>query len=179
MQSFTVRTTRTLKRHLKLQPQAWLWELASTLVALLSTLAIFLTLLLHNGQLLRDWPCYFTLNSLLSVFSTVLRIALVVAVSSAIFQLGYVWFTKQRPLDDLEVFNTASRGIAGSLPLIWLQRGQGWASLGAFLSILVLLSDTFVQQVVTFPTKEITTDVSAKIGRNSVYDEWEIGRAHV
>lgn len=175
MQSFTIGATGALKRHLKLQPQVWLWELASTLVALLSTLAIFLILLLHNGQLLRDWSFYFTLNSLLSIFSTVLRIALVVAISSAIFQLGYVWFTQQRPLGDLEVFNTASRGVAGSLPLIWLQRGRGWASLGALLFILVLLSDTFVQQIVTFPTKEITEGVSAKIGRNSVYDEWVPG----
>lgn len=172
MRSFTVGVTRALKYYLKLQPQVWLWELTSTLVALLSTLAIFLILLLHNGQLLRDWPFYFTLNSLLSIFATVLRIAVVVAVSSAIFQLGYVWFTKTRPLDDLEVFNTASRGIAGSLPLIWLQRGRGWASLGAVLFILVLLNDTFVQQIVTFPTKEITKDVSATIGRNSIYDEW-------
>ena len=164
MQPFTVGVTGALKY--------WLWELTSTLVALLSTLAIFLILLLHNGQLLEDWPFYFTLNSLLSIFATVLRIAVVVAVSSAIFQLGYVWFTKTRPLGDLEVFNTASRGIAGSLPLIWLQGGRGWASLGAFLFILVLLNDTFVQQIVTFPTKEITKDVSATIGRNSIYDEW-------
>lgn len=172
MQPFTVGVTGALKYYLKLQPQMWLWELTSTLVALSSTLAIFLILLQYNGQLLRDWPFYFTLNSLLSIFATVLRIAVVVAVSSAIFQLGYVWFTKTRPLDDLEVFNTASRGIAGSLPLIWLQRGRGWASLGAVLFILVLLNDTFVQQIVTFPTKEITKDVSATIGRSSIYDEW-------
>ena len=172
MQPFPVGVTRALKYYLKLQPQVWLWELVSTLVALLSTLAIFLILVLNNGQLLGDWPFHFTLNSLLSIFATVLRTAVVVAVSSAIFQLGYVWFTKTRPLDDLEVFNTASRGIAGSLPLIWLQRGRGWASLGAFLFILVLLSDTFVQQIVTFPTKEITKDVLATIGRNSIYDEW-------
>jgi hypothetical protein len=172
MQPFTVGVTGALKYPLKLQPQVWLWELTSTLVALLSTLAIFLILLLHNGQLLGDRLFYFTLNSLLSIFATVLRIAVAVAVSSAIFQLGYVWFTKPRPLDDLEVFNAASRGIAGSLRLIWLQRGRGWASLGAFLFILVLLNDTFVQQIVTFPTKEITKDVSATIGRNSIYDEW-------
>ena len=173
MQPFTVGVTGALRYYyLKLRPQVWLWELTSTLVALLSTLAIFLILLLHNGQLLRDWPFYLTLNSLLSIFATVLRIAVVVAVSSAIFQLGYVWFRQTRPLDDLEVFNTASRGIAGSLPLIWLQRGRGWASLGAVLFILVLLNDTSVQQIVTFPTKEITKDVSATIGRNSIYDEW-------
>jgi hypothetical protein len=175
MQSFTIGVTGALKRLLKLQPQVWLWELASTLVALLSTFAIFLILLLHNGQLLRDWSFYLTLNSLLSIFATVLRAALLVAISSSIFQLGYIWFTKRRPLSDLEVFNAASRGIAGSLPLIRLQRGRGWASLGALLFILVLLGDTFVQQIVTFPSKEMTKGVSATIGRNRVYDEWVPG----
>jgi Protein of unknown function (DUF3176) len=153
----------------------WLWELISTSVALVSALAIFLLLFFQNGQLLRDWSFYFTLNSIISALVTVWRLAIGAAVSPAIFQLGYVWFTQKRPLNDLEIFDTASRGIVGSVQMIWLQRGRGLASLGAFLIILMVSSDAFIQQVVMFPEQEVIRDLAAEIGRNTIYDEWMPG----
>jgi hypothetical protein len=110
------------------------------------------------------------------VFATVWQIAIGAAISPAIFQLSYVWFTRKRPLNDLEVFDNASRGIFGSLQMIWLQRFRGLASFCAFVIILLSFGHPCIQQIVTYPEKLVSRGSMAKIGRNTIYDEWIPGQ---
>ena len=76
-----------------------------------------------------------TLNTLVSVLSTISRAALLLAVSECISQLKWIWYlNKYRPLEDLDVFNDASRGAWGGLQLLWKINIQYVQPLDAIIS---------------------------------------------
>jgi uncharacterized protein DUF3176 len=64
-----------------------------------------------------------TLNSLLSIISTFGSTCAMIPVTKGLGQLKYLWFLdKDRTLADLETFDSASRGKAGSAQLLWKLR---------------------------------------------------------
>ncbi|KAL4901469.1 hypothetical protein BDW74DRAFT_170176 [Aspergillus multicolor] len=52
----------------------------------------------------------------------------------------------------------ASRGPLGSLLLVIQHKGQSLVSLGALITILTLMFDPFVQQILTYPTRQTVED---------------------
>jgi hypothetical protein len=62
---------------------SWLLEIVSILISLLSIVAISALLGYYNGKLLFKWHNV-TLNTVISVFATLARISLILAVSSSI-----------------------------------------------------------------------------------------------
>jgi len=64
-----------------------------------------------------------TLNSLLSIISTFGSTCAMIPITKGLGQLKYLWFLdKDRTLADLETFDSASRGKAGSAQLLWKLR---------------------------------------------------------
>jgi hypothetical protein len=59
----------------------WALEMASCGLAVLSLFAIIVLLALHQNEPLPNWPQLITINSLLSVFSTLLKIGLALPLS--------------------------------------------------------------------------------------------------
>jgi hypothetical protein len=101
---------------------SWLFEIVSILISLLSIVAISALLAYYNGKLLFKWHNV-TLNTVISVFATLARISLILAVSSSIGQWRWNWFLKRpRRLADIDVLDSASRGSFGSLQLVWTTR---------------------------------------------------------
>lgn len=133
----------------------WGLELMSWLLAALSIVAIIITLHLHNGHSLPDWPLHLTINTLLSVFSTIGEISIMYPVTECISQLKWLWFTtNSHPLDQFQAFDAASRGRFGSLRLFWKLRSfRNLVSIGATLSVITLAFGPFVQQVITTPSR--------------------------
>ena len=100
----------------------WLIEIISIIVSLVSIIAIVALLGYYNGKPLFRWH-NITLNAVISVFATLARMSLIVAVSSSIGQWRWNWFLqKSRPLADIDVVDAASRGLLGSLQLLWKTR---------------------------------------------------------
>lgn len=52
----------------------WLWELVGAMLSLGATVAIIIILAVYDGHPLPSWPYRITLNSLLSVLSTIAKV---------------------------------------------------------------------------------------------------------
>jgi hypothetical protein len=60
---------------------------------------------------------------------------------------------KSKEIWDFEIFDKASRGAWGSVMLLLRTRGKSLAALGALLTLLLLATYTFFQQVVDLPER--------------------------
>lgn len=168
--------------------QDWTWtlELLSLVFAIASTVAICVILWLWDGRPLRDWPLPIQPNSLVSVFSTLAKTALMLPVGSVISQMKWIWFEEPRTLNDLQTFESASRGPWGSLRLIWDTRGKAWITKAAcVVTVAALAFEPTAQQVLSFETRDTLsgnataslsvatnwTSVSLLLGDDSFYSE--------
>ncbi|KAE8136997.1 hypothetical protein BDV38DRAFT_283388 [Aspergillus pseudotamarii] len=58
-----------------------------------------------------------------------------------------------------QAFDSASRGPWGSINILWSHRASSLASLGALITVLALVFDPFIQQILSYPTRQaIATD---------------------
>jgi len=102
----------------------WLVELLSILLGIAAIVALCLVLRKYDGKPVPRTNTVFgvniTLNTLVSILSTISRAALLLSVSECISQLKWSWYLhRQRPLGDLDIFDGASRGAWGGLQLLW------------------------------------------------------------
>ena len=103
----------------------WLSEILAALLSLFCMGAILVLLWRYNGKPLGGWSGGITLNTVVSVLSTVAKSALAMAVSASLGQGKWVWFIKrQHPLSEFATFDNASRGPIGSFQLLWLTKGR-------------------------------------------------------
>lgn len=101
----------------------WSWELFGVLGSAAILIGIAIILQRYNGKRQPSWE-HVSLNSLISWLSTAAKACLLVPITRGLGQLKWVWFAeKERPLSDLEEFDSASRGIAGSARLLWRLKG--------------------------------------------------------
>ena len=127
----------------------WDFEVASISISFLTFVALVIVLQQYDGQPQIAWPYnQLTLNGLVALLSTITRATLMIPIASAISQSKWTWFTPKksgigRPLDDLELIDSASRGAMGSLQLLWRMKGRHLVTVGALLTILILAFDTF------------------------------------
>ena len=114
----------------------WLWEFVGASIAVISIVVIFVILLLYDSSSLPDWPFIFTvgslwlslwlcaeavqINSVISFFGTIAKLSLGSIVGAAISQSKWFWFRQGQPrhLQDLQLFDDASRGPIGAAQLM-------------------------------------------------------------
>lgn len=126
----------------------WKWELASVLLTI-GLLAAIVAIMLHfENRTLADWPLGISLNTLIALLATIMRAAMLVAVAEVIGQLKWTWFSTGRPLNHLQVFDRASRGVWGSLQLLFVAPLSLFALIGGLLTVLSLGIGPFTQQAV-------------------------------
>jgi hypothetical protein len=160
----------------------WIFELVAWLFCALGLLAIVVILRTTEGEPMPTWTTddrrtgvrfTVTINSVISIFSTLVKSTLLIPVVASLHQLKWLWFKEERPLADVAVFEASSRGPLGSLVLIWSLRGRALACLGAFIIIASLGIDFSLQQLVTYPLRPAPRGVGAvgkyKVGRASIY----------
>ncbi|MCJ1468708.1 hypothetical protein MMC07_007338 [Pseudocyphellaria aurata] len=150
----------------------WLWEILASLVSLLSILSIVVILIVYDSRSLPDWPFVFNINSVISFFATIAKLSLSSVVGATISQSKWLWYRqeKPRPLQDLQLFDDASRGPWGAAGLLFSLRARHLALLGAVITILTLLFDPFIQQVVVYPDRLVPAEMKATIARAQTYE---------
>lgn len=127
----------------------WKWESVACLLNLAVPIIIFATLYPFDGNTIPQWPFKITINSLLSIYTLVLKTAIGAILTSCIGQLQWTWFSKTRPLTDMLYFDNATRGPAGAVGLIWRQRfRRPLTVLGCVIAVLAAVVDPFVQQLI-------------------------------
>ncbi|KAF2466299.1 uncharacterized protein BDR25DRAFT_268730 [Lindgomyces ingoldianus] len=139
------------RRHLRFN---WWWEAGGLCLSILCVALIAAIMFSMHNRALPDWNLPIQPNSLIAVFSTIAKTALLVTIAECISQLKWAYFQKPRNLNELQVFDDASRGPWGSLVFLWKTGGTALlASVGAVLTILLLLFEPFAQQVLEFPSR--------------------------
>ena len=103
---------------------AWLLEIICTLTSACALAAIFGVLSRFDGHALPNWPKEITLNTLIALLTAIANASIVAPLSSGLSQLKWIHFKgKRQPLIDIETFDDASRGVYGSLKLLFFGRG--------------------------------------------------------
>lgn len=138
-----------------------------------SLLAIVATVYPYNGHPMPQWPYCLSINTLIAIYTTILKATMLTITAEGLSQLKWLWFSRPRPLQDLTRYDMASRGPWGALRLLWTLRGRDVvSSIGAFVTVTALVIDPFTQQVVQAYTCPIADPkIQASIPRTNVYSE--------
>lgn len=116
-------------------------------------MAIVVTLYPYNSHPMPQWPYHLSINTLIAIYTTVLKATMLMVTAEGLSQLKWAWFSRYRPLQDLARYEKASRGPWRSLRLLWTLRVRDIvSSLGAFVAVAALVIDPFTQQVVQAST---------------------------
>ncbi|KAL0262396.1 hypothetical protein SLS55_003842 [Diplodia seriata] len=102
----------------------WEWELFGIVGSAVALGGIILVLCLFLDKPQPSWE-HISLNALISWLSTVAKLLVLIPITRSLGQLKWVWFKqKHMPLLDMEVFDSASRGVLGSFSLLWRLKCQ-------------------------------------------------------
>ena len=137
-------------------------------------LALVFTLLPYQDQPLPSLPYHISINTLISVLTTVMKACSLVVLAEGLGQLKWEYFKTRKPLRHLVSYDTATRGPWGCLQLLASLRGQSFlATLGAAASILIIGVDPFAQQLIVYYSCNVpsTKGAVASIPRTSYYNE--------
>lgn len=126
-------------------------EFTACVIAIAALLATIVTLYAYNGRSLPHLSLSVSLNVLLSIYATVMKIAMTSIVATCLGKLTWTWFRRDRPIYDLIAFDRASRSSFGSLHLLWhVGPRQFLVSLGASLAVAMLALDPLMQQLLQY-----------------------------
>lgn len=135
----------------------WFWEAVSAIFSLLCLTAIFVILAVYNNSPSPRLPHGVTLNAIVSILATGSKASLIFVTSESIGQLKWIWFRTKRTLVDMQTFDNASRGPWGCLILLYRHKGCSLVSLGAIITILALAFDPFMQQLFSYPVRQVAS----------------------
>ncbi|KAF3036192.1 hypothetical protein E8E12_006250 [Didymella heteroderae] len=121
-----------------------------------------------DGYGVPDFPGGVTFNTVISTYSVLIRAGAGLVVAEGLSHLKWAWFAeRQRVLNDIAVYDNASRGPWGAAYLICLLKWHDVvASSGAVITPMLLALDPFTQQIIRrFPCTRPTIGVEARIMR--------------
>ena len=130
--------------------RVWLVELASLTLAYIAFGAIIITLWMHQDLPLPKWPSLISINTLVAVFTAILKASMMLPIAEGVSQIKWLWFRQARPLIDLETFDSASRGPWGCILLLCKRTTTLLTVLGALVTIVAMAVDPFTQQVIQY-----------------------------
>lgn len=157
----------------KFNVRDWQWELSAAAFSLACFAAVVGVLIAFDKTTLSRWSFAvgITPNTVVATLSTFSRTALLVPVASCLSQLKWIHIvTASRSLNEIQIFDDASRGPWGSLEFVFrMHIKTKLASWGAFITILTLAMGPFAQQLISFPLREVYSDGGA-FYKSQVYD---------
>ncbi|ETS80123.1 hypothetical protein PFICI_07652 [Pestalotiopsis fici W106-1] len=151
----------------------WMWELLASAFSLLCIAIVVIVLKYEDGKRLDGWALMIGPNAVISFITTLAKSSCLLVLAEVIGQLRWIYFAgAPRVLNDLHLFDLASRGPWGALELMFRMKSAALlASCASLLTIAALVIDPFAQLVLTFPTRPTATPVQvASINIAQVYD---------
>lgn len=174
--STPVQSTRKA-RYLK---DGWLWEILCIIFSLASIVAVIILASRLQDTRLSNWTFPLQPSTLISILVTAAQSSMMLAVSAVISQLKwqYMRLPKARPLTDLEVLESASRGPLGSLSLFFYRRKLPSGILSTLIytaslvTIAALAMAPFAQQIVSIQVNSLepVKGVNSTIAASDYYD---------
>lgn len=103
---------------------AWMSEIGGIILSAVLMVALCVVLRCYEGHRQPTWS-HLSLNTLIAWMSMVSRALILYSASQGLGQLKWAWFaTERRPMEDLATFDSASRGVLGSLALMYRVRAR-------------------------------------------------------
>ena len=159
-----------LWKHLTLD--TWSGETFVMSFSFLSFLVIVIVLAIYDQKPSPSLKWGLKLNTVISILAIASKSSLMFVVSESIGQLKWIWFrTGKRRLKSLQSFDEASRGPLGSFSLLFTRpnRKSGLVTLGAAITVLALAYEAFMQQIMSYPIRQVDKDTSqASAKRNTM-----------
>lgn len=134
----------------------WWWETCCCIIALGALLAIVATIRSYESRELPRWKLGLSINTVIAIWTAVLKAAAGLVVAEGISHLKWIVVLRPQNLSTFVAHDDASRGPLGALKLIF--RNRYWekgfhatafiSSLGAVITVFILLLDPFSQQIV-------------------------------
>jgi hypothetical protein len=125
---------------------SWVLEYVCVGFSIACLIAILATLFSFDGLPLAAWHSAFSINTILSILGTGMKGSALLATASALGQLKWAWYCHpNRPLQDFQTFDNASRGPYGAFLLLLRVPYSNLACIGALVTLMSLASDAFVQ----------------------------------
>jgi hypothetical protein len=133
----------------------WWWETGAVFVSF-ACMSLSVAILLYiDGKPMRIWTLSIQPNSLIAVFSTITKSALLVAIAQSIGQLKWDYFKQARNIRHMQTFDEASRGPWGALSFLWRTRGTSvLPAFGSAIPVLMLGFEPFTQQIIELHNQE-------------------------
>jgi hypothetical protein len=106
-------------------PSGWSLEYISCFISAAAFVSIVVVLHQFDQHKIPSWPLGITLNTLLALLTAISQSTFVFPVVQGLSQMKWTWFMgKNRPLEDFERFDNASRGAWGSIMLLFSTKGR-------------------------------------------------------
>ncbi|RDW63084.1 DUF3176 domain-containing protein [Aspergillus mulundensis] len=149
------RPRRLIRSWSSLTANTWFWEILAILFSLACFTSIICVLIVCNDKPQPRFSYGVTLNAIIAILATASKSSLIYVVSECIGQLKWIWFygEQKRQLDDIQLFDSAGRGPLGSLLVLFHHRGKSLVSLGALITLLALIFDPSLQQLLTHSSR--------------------------
>jgi hypothetical protein len=134
----------------------WFYEVIAMIFSLMCFTGIIAALIVYDDKPAPGFSYGLTLNAIISLLAAASKSSLIFVIAECIGQLKWLWFYQpgeKKTLDEMQLFDDASRGPMGSISVIWRHRSRSLASLGAVITVLAFAFDPFMQQVISYPIK--------------------------
>ncbi|KAI1478382.1 hypothetical protein F4774DRAFT_426679 [Daldinia eschscholtzii] len=131
--------------------RGWGLEIFSLFIAISAFISLITVLEKADNLPIIGWTFPLSLNAVVSALSVTMRTLLAFSIGSCLGQGKWTWFKKrQGSLSRFIAFDNASRGPLGCVSLIMVLESRYWASLGAWVTLLLLILDPCVQSLITY-----------------------------
>lgn len=113
----------------------WLWEFSAWFICFAALLGMIGFLVPMDQRSVPNWVLSqsvrgytlgfsVSINSILSIFSTVVKSMILIPVAASIGQLKWLWFSDGHKLADFQRFEAARSGPLGAILLFWAMKGR-------------------------------------------------------
>lgn len=141
-----------------LTSDTWFYKIIAMNFSVLCFVAIICILWVYDQAPMPLFSYGITLNAIISILVTGCKTSLVFLLGRLIGQLKWIWFRDaHRPVGDMQFFDDASRGPLGSFVILLRDKGRSLVSIGAAITLLTIPLDPFMQQMLRYPLKEISS----------------------
>ncbi|OTB13914.1 hypothetical protein K445DRAFT_24062 [Daldinia sp. EC12] len=160
--------------------RGWGLEIFSLFIAISAFISLITVLKKADNLPIIDWIFLLSLNAVVSALSVTMRTLLAFAIGSCLGQGKWAWFKKrQGSLSRFIAFDNASRGPLGCVSLIMVLESRYWASLGAWVTLLLLILDPCVQSLITYKGQiDIMGQNDSRIPKATRLDVGQWSREH-
>ncbi|KAK3397599.1 hypothetical protein B0T20DRAFT_224314 [Sordaria brevicollis] len=137
----------------------WVSEIVAVIASAGVAATIPIVLCIYNHRPIPQLNGTISINTIIAVLSTVAKSSLLYALSAALGQAKWDWYClaqKSNRLNDMEIFDQASRGPFGAARFLLRRRtAMSPAAVGALVVVLCLVVDPFTQQVVGWSERQV------------------------